>query len=935
MLSTEISQGMIVPRALQDPYDIQSLQGFLSRPFPIAEVTWNSTDAVGSIISSATFPNALIQIPAFLAKLRNFSLLRAGVRIGVRINGTKFHYGKLLVAWEPAPLATGDLYPATRNIYSASSFPHVIISPTENEVNEILLPYVLPLQYISLFDLSSNVYDIGGVFIYVLNALQLAANTNSVGVTIFASFEDISVAGMTSVVFNPPVAQALTEQCEKSRLGVVSGVAEATRAITGALTSVPLVGGIAGTVSKVAGGVGQIASALGFCKPNSVNALEPRVLRQFVNSWSHGLEPAPILGIKPDNAVAAAYDLIGSFPGEMNFDHVLSTPSLIQIVPWTVSDTTGTNLLTGFVGPNFVHTQTSGTTLTMFPTMTAWATNACMFWRGSMRYCVQITCSAFHSGRIRIAWDPNVGTALSVSERPNCVNHILDVQNETEFFFSVPYLQSSPWKPIHADGQSFAQAFQEFIAGNGANNSANGRITIDVINQLTHTQSPVPPININVWVSCGDDFQLAFPTTDYLFAVVPAQGLTREFMRNHEYPPIVHAVGFHDKNLLMGEEIKSVKDIILRPCYTGTSSGTDSIDIITPNFMDLNDQDTRAANSKTFMQWYSFIYRFARGSVTHKAAFGTCPSGIQAYYANKIESNYDNVAPLPPDAKHTLNRGSAAFDPKTNAAIEATVPFYSRFYSSIAHFGGTANNLRYPAATLHIDCAESTTAWKVDRFISAGDDFVYGFLVGPPTCTYTLPAAQALTSMSYSGVSDCWTYTPTNFIIAGSLDYLRLPLSQYATLRPRMLYNGTICVAVPTGANPTSIVVRSNVSRNPIITTGFNRGTGQSGWNTVSMQCAVVQVQFDTLAWTGSVTDPQLEILFVADGGSSYIPSIAMLSIDSSEFADATVATSTLALLDDLIKDSDALRTALINTPEVANTLLSRYRLHRTAKSNE
>lgn len=169
LLSNEVAQNVVTPSEMQDPYDTQSLMGFLSRPFPIKETSWTAAAKVGDMIASADFPHDLIKIPSFMAKLRNFAYMRAGVRVGVRLNGTKFHYGKLLIMWAPAGANIGTLFDATDNLYSASSFPHIIVSPTENEVNEIVIPYALPQQFISLFDLNQNISHLGGVYCFKSN----------------------------------------------------------------------------------------------------------------------------------------------------------------------------------------------------------------------------------------------------------------------------------------------------------------------------------------------------------------------------------------------------------------------------------------------------------------------------------------------------------------------------------------------------------------------------------------------------------------------------------------------------------------------------------------------------------------------------------------------------------------------------------------------
>lgn len=763
LLSEEISQKLITPLPTQDPYDTQTLLGFLSRPFPILETQWDSGKKKGDLLATAIFPSALFSIKAIAAKIRNFAFFRGGVRIGIRLNGTKFHYGKLLVAWSPATAYTGDLINRTQNLYSASSFPHVIISPTENEVNEIVLPFALPTQYIPLDDLSSPKANIGSVFIYVLNPLRLAANTNNVGVTMFANFERPEICGMSMITPAPlTYAQALTETISKSRTGIVSGIAESISGYAGSLRRMPIIGGISGTVSQVAAGVGMIASAVGYCKPNSVAATETRILKVFNNAWSSGLEQAPIMGLKPDNAVSSDYKLIGSLPEEMDLKHILSTPSLLAVVDWKVEDVTGAPIFTSIVSPMAVNANTSGEYTLYNPTMTSWVSNAFRYWRGSLRYCVQITCSGFHSGRLRVSWEPTVTSAYVTTEIPNIVNHILDVQQEVEFFFTIPYLRVQPWSEVHGGNHPFVYA--QDTTGS-YNDIANGRIRIDVINPLTHPDKPVPQAFVNVWVSAGDDFQLGFPTSEHLMPnsvdITRSQGLTREYLRQHSYPPIINATGATDDNLLMGEKIDHIKDLMMRPSFQSkkilsTETGNLHITAFYPNFPRLV---TTYGDRVSYFDWFRYIYRFSRGSVTHKfnlnnvKAKATTPYSLEHSIGINLstDTSTNSVIVDSSSTSQTIlaSKGLQVFKPHITPTIEGTVPYYAGIYSNV---GSDVNvyEYKYPGMVLNIDDVNAIDTLEATQYISAGDDFTCGFLVGPPIVAYKTVTnnivAQSLTT---------------------------------------------------------------------------------------------------------------------------------------------------------------------------------------------
>ena len=198
---------------MPNPYDTETIKDWLSRPYPIKHVKWQSQSTVGDLLASAEFPQDLFAIEALWDKIKNFHYFRANVKISIRMNGTKTHYGKLLAMWSPYPRYNETTFARTSNIYSTSGFPHVIISPTENEVNELIIPFMSPLEYSVLNPTHygpgarqiSN-FNFGGVYVYVLNTLQnMNGGSTDVSFSLFANFENIEIAGYTSKYPTQPV----------------------------------------------------------------------------------------------------------------------------------------------------------------------------------------------------------------------------------------------------------------------------------------------------------------------------------------------------------------------------------------------------------------------------------------------------------------------------------------------------------------------------------------------------------------------------------------------------------------------------------------------------------------------------------------------------------------------------------------------------------
>lgn len=135
---TIVPSSLTIPPRIPDPYLKESIVDFLSRPYPVANVSWTSASGLASVLLDLDFPRVLFTIPAIVNKLNNFAYFRAGIKIGIRVNGTRFHYGKLLCSYIPQFLNSGeDVY----SLGKASASPNVILTPTANEVTEMLIPY--------------------------------------------------------------------------------------------------------------------------------------------------------------------------------------------------------------------------------------------------------------------------------------------------------------------------------------------------------------------------------------------------------------------------------------------------------------------------------------------------------------------------------------------------------------------------------------------------------------------------------------------------------------------------------------------------------------------------------------------------------------------------------------------------------------------------
>jgi len=216
---------------------------------------------------------------------------------------------------------------------------------------------------------------------------------------------------------------------------------------------------------------------------------------------------------------------------------------------WPVSAPAETPLWSARVTPQYFRYQRTDPLiegargpLTAIPSPSAYSAMPFGYWRGTMRYRLQIVASNMHRGRIRIVYDPVADYLMTnnVNLYPEDLMNVqysrtVDIGGDAgrDFTFDVGYMQQAPYLPlvpipVSSTGESDS-AFDlitrnfgrpEFTPGyNSANipsSFSNGVFTIYVLNRLAVPANSVglnTDVRINVFSSCGPDIDFQQPTT--------------------------------------------------------------------------------------------------------------------------------------------------------------------------------------------------------------------------------------------------------------------------------------------------------------------------------------------------------------------------------------------------------------------------------------
>lgn len=222
---------------------------------------------------------------------------------------------------------------------------------------------------------------------------------------------------------------------------------------------------------------------------------------------------------------------------------------------WPVSSPAETPLWSARVTPQYLRYQRTDPLvegangpLTAIPSPSAYSAMPFGYWRGSMRYRLQIVASNMHRGRIRIVYDPVADYLMTndVVDYPEDLMNVqysrtVDIGGEAgrDFTFDIGYMQQAPYLPlvpipVSSSGESdstfdlMTRNFgrPDFTSGYGPNSDSNsssipssfsnGVFTIYVLNRLAVPADTVglnTDVLINVFASCGPDIDFQQPTT--------------------------------------------------------------------------------------------------------------------------------------------------------------------------------------------------------------------------------------------------------------------------------------------------------------------------------------------------------------------------------------------------------------------------------------
>jgi len=500
------------------------LASFLSRPVKIAEFVWSINTPVTGLIYpwELFFGNSRVS-----NRLNNFRLLQAKLHVKFVINGTPFHFGRLITSYYPmqdyddsitVTFNDSDLVLHTQRM-------HLLLNPSENEGGELVLPMFWWRNTICTTNegaITSDFKKMGAILLQVMNPLLHAnGGTDPVGVSVFAWAEDVRMDVPTQYPMSGLVPQAKETKGKSGpdeyAKGPVSGVASAIANFAGKLKTVPYIGPYATATQIGMQAAGKIASLFGYSRPTMLEYQQFRPVPKGNLAVVNLHDDVTKLSMDAKQEITIDPRVFGGTGGgdEMEILKIAQVESYLTQFPWNNGTAQEARLFACMVDPSLGILSSVPSGFIAMPAIT-FASTPFKYWRGSIKFRFQVVCSRYHKGRLKIVYDPV--TSPLTAEYNTAFTTIVDISDTTDFEIVCGWGQANTYREVHPlalINPPFAVAGGPFFYDSDTDAFGNGSISVYCVNDIT---SPAPDTNVsvNVYVSAGDDFEVAVPDNTYV-----------------------------------------------------------------------------------------------------------------------------------------------------------------------------------------------------------------------------------------------------------------------------------------------------------------------------------------------------------------------------------------------------------------------------------
>lgn len=694
-----------------------TMDGSIEREFNVSTITWSTADATNTVKASLAFPDLLFGEPYLAEKTDDFRYFEAGVELSIRVTANKFVYGKLMVFWQPMAIGSGFVTPG--DIVYSSTNPHVLVSATSEDAVIFRTPFIHTKRFLDLATWQSQEMGLFTVMVLApLTDIQGTVNTATVfitarfinaklsmpysgtivsaarremirqikarklaivskgvvarkqGKTIYgANTDNVSVSSYDMDFHTESRSLKGAESRAKSSAGLLSSALEKLTVLGSSTAGVPLLSTYANAITSVSKPMTSLSKMMGLSKPMTQSVAQSTVIDfMYDTNYGKGLNGAMKMAMDPENAISTEPNLGGVSEDEMLLTHIVGTPTLITSLPFT--SLTGTTALIAFADTS------------SYANFCDFVCESFYYYAGSYKVKIYITASLMHNVRLVFYLaDTAYGT-----DWQQCYHRIVDVKGDCEVDFMVPYCGQNVMNSTNTETSGFS-------------------LVVQVLAWSVPEPSLTLPIYLTVYKAGGSDFRFGAQmdtqfvcTSRNIHDDFHCQSNPREDF-NKDFEPFHPSFkGYSTRNLVMGEEFVTLREIIHRYFPYTTTPADGSIPIY---------QTSRRVSGNAYhgLEYWGSLFRFWRGSIRFKFVQRA------GYHDGSVVVK---IAGIP---IYGLMQ-NVATSLEATSVIQGEVPYYANTFMC------DTTLLPNDSITLNFDDQPRY------YFKSAGDDFSFHFLCG-------------------------------------------------------------------------------------------------------------------------------------------------------------------------------------------------------------
>lgn len=635
--------------------------------------------------------------------------------LGCRIvwNTQPFVQGLYILAYLP-PGVPFENYPQY-----LSGCPHVLINLAESTSAELHVPYVGETGYIPLSSYDARLAkQVGSFYLAPIVAARDGSGTQEIPARFYFRLHNAKTFGQFADI---PSVQAAE---------VIGSVAEAVKKSKVVSSSLGKVSdwlnsneddNIVGSMSRVGGwmlgGAKKIADLLGWSKPLNINTPMPVVNMPYGDTCT---TDAVYTGMKFANNVDAGLariDMSDNGKDQMLIRNFCRNEFIPFKVEWSSNTAAGSNIGTIPYNPrSWVQTDGKKKIMNHLTYLTAVLFN---YWRGAIKLTIQPVMTKFHSGRLRIVFNPaHVTTNKDYEMQAYTYNWIVDLSDPSSWTIEIPYVSLTPWR----DSDITAGNINIFVETELSVSSAVSH-SVDLVMLVEPSNSfEVAVTNTGLTVTADKTYERYAPNAIDTFRLPETQAI--EFVDSTSKSTDAH-------NLSIGDPVRSLRACLKRFFLAQTfKPKTLKFSLFNVPFKYADNFEDDVDISPDFMTLVAMNYAFWRGSMRYTV---TGP-GVQRVDFTEFPLIVTNTSTngCSKESLHLPLQSQTTIVTPRDTPLKVELPYYSRtICSNLRHFTGTAPyNILPTTGAAAVTVLAPGTETYVSR--AGGDDFDLGFLIGAP-----------------------------------------------------------------------------------------------------------------------------------------------------------------------------------------------------------